>query len=302
MTIRPHTALHLLRRSLGGFRRRPFIYILSVVILAAAFLSFVATLTAALNLDALLDRWVGDAELTVYLEDGASPAEAERLARALSAVEGVARVEAVSPEQARERFAADLELRDDLFSGLPAGAFPASLEVHLSPELARDAEQRRALAARLGRVDRVGTVELYDDWFERLSALGLIGRLSAWGLGLLSLAVAMLVVAATVRSGVISRRREIEVLRFVGATDRYLRAPFLIEGVLEIAAAMGLALLGLQLLLGRVEAVAGQLLLPAAGGGALIRPGVAMLVALTLGGIGAGLLGARLTLRRFEEP
>ncbi|HUT77773.1 MAG TPA: permease-like cell division protein FtsX [Polyangia bacterium] len=300
MTIRPHAVLHLLGRSLGGFRRRPFIYLLSVITLAAAFLSFVATLTAALNLDALLDRWVGDAELTVYLEDGASPAETEGLASAVAAVEGVARVEAVTPEQARERFAADLGIGGELVPGLPAGAFPASLEVHLSPGLARDAEQRRALAARLGRVDRVGDVELYDDWFERLSALGLIGRLSAWGLGLLALVVAVLVVAATVRSGVASRRREIEVLRFVGATDRYVRAPFLIEGVLEIVAAMGLALLGLHLLLGRVETVAGQIL-PLVGGSALIRPGAAMLFALALGGIGAGLLGARLTLRRFEE-
>jgi cell division transport system permease protein len=278
MTIRPHSAWHLLLRSLGGFRRRPLIYALSVLTLAAAFLSFVATFTAAQNLDALLERWMGDAELTVYL----------------------ARVETMTPEQARERFAADLGISDNLALDLPAGAFPSTLEVHLSPGPAGDAGQRRALAARLERVERVGDVEIYDDWFERLSALGLIGHASAWGLGLLALVVAVLVVAATVRSGVVARRREIEVLRFVGATDGYVRAPFLIEGVLEVALALGLALAVLHVLLGRIEAVAGSLL-PLVGGGALVRPGATALLALCLGGVAAGLVGARLTLRRLEE-
>ncbi len=300
MTIRPHSAWHLLLRSLGGFRRRPLIYALSVLTLAAAFLSFVATFTAAQNLDALLERWMGDAELTVYLEDGASPGDVERLAAAVAAVDGVARVETMTPEQARERFAADLGISDNLALDLPAGAFPSTLEVHLSPGPAGDAGQRRALAARLERVERVGDVEIYDDWFERLSALGLIGHASAWGLGLLALVVAVLVVAATVRSGVVARRREIEVLRFVGATDGYVRAPFLIEGVLEVALALGLALAVLHVLLGRIEAVAGSLL-PLVGGGALVRPGATALLALCLGGVAAGLVGARLTLRRLEE-
>jgi cell division transport system permease protein len=300
MTTTLHGAWHLLRRSLSGFGRRPLVYALSVLTLAAAFLSFAATLTAALNLEALLERWAGDAELTVYLEDGARPEDAARLAAALSGVEGVARVETVSPEQARDRFAGDLGTRGELVADLPAAAFPASLEVHLTAALARDPEQRRALAARLARVERVGEVEVYDDWFERLSALGLLGRLSSFGLGLLALVVAVLVVAATVRTGVASRRREIEVLRFVGATDRWVRAPFLIEGALEVAAALGLALIGLRLLLSRLESAVGELL-PLLGGGELVRPDAAALAALALGGICAGLLGARLTLRRFEE-
>jgi len=300
MTNRLYGAWYLLRRSLGGFRRRPLIRALSVATLAAAFLSFAATLTAALNVDALLHRWIGDAELTVYLEDGAGPAEAERLSVALAAVAGVARIETVTPEQARERFAADLGSHGELARDLPAGAFPASLEVHLADELARSPARRRDLAARIARVERVGEVEVYDEWFERLSALGLIGRLSAWGLGLLALVVAVLVVGATVRAGVVSRRREIEVLRFVGATDRYVRTPFMIEGVLEIAAALALALLALHVLLSRVESVAGDIL-PLIGGGSLLRPGITLLSAMICGGIAAGLTGARLTLRRIGE-
>jgi cell division transport system permease protein len=273
---------------------------LSVLTLTAAFLSFAATLTAAKNVDSVVSRWIGSAELTVYLRQSVGARELERLAEAVTAIDGVGRVEAVDQRSARERFAAGLGAYEDLARGLPETAFPASLEVHLAPGLARDQQARHELAGRLGQVEMVEEVAVYDDWFERLSALSLIGRLAAWGLGLLAALVAMLVVAAAIRAGVGARRQEIEVLRFVGATDRYLRLPFLIEGLLEAAVAMGLALLVLQIVVGRVEQLTGDVL-PLLGAGGIVRLGGMTLVALLLGGALAGLVGARLSLRRLGE-
>jgi cell division transport system permease protein len=285
---------------LDGVRRRPWLHLLSVITLAAAFTSFAATFTAALNLDSLVARWVGAAELTVYLREDATAEDLERLAEAVASTEGVAGVERVTPAAARESFAEGLGAQGELARGLPEAAFPSSLEVQLTDRLSRDQRGRNDLAARLAEVEMVADVEAYDGWFERLSAVSLVGRLSAWGLGLVALVVAMLVVAAVVRAGVGSRRREIEVLRFVGATDRYVRLPFLLEGALEAALAMGVALIVLQLGIGWFEELAAEVL-PLLGADSIVRPGGVTLVALVLGGAAAGVAGSRLSLRRLEE-
>ncbi len=295
-----HRAIHVLKRAFGGMRRRPWLHALSVLTLTAAFLSFAATLTAAFNLDDLLSRWVGTAELTVYLKEGAGPAELTKLASAVESIDGVARVETVTAAQARDGFASELGVFGEMAASVSETAFPSSIDIHLDQALARDQAARRGLAERLQNVELVGQVEVYDDWFERLSAVSMVGRLSAWGLGLLALVVALLVVAATVRAGVTARRKEIEVLRFVGATDRYVRLPFLIQGAFEAVIAMGVALVVLHFLMNQVDSLAGDLL-PLVGGGALGRLSPQNLWILLLGGLTAGLIGARMSLGRLEE-
>lgn len=286
---------YIFRRAGMGFLRRPALYIVSVLTLASAFLSFSATVTAAANLDYLLGKWLGAAEITVYLSNEAGQEKLTRLASAVSEITGVAGVEARTNREAREYLAKGLGDQGDMARTLPAQAFPASLDISLSEDAARDQELRHELAERLSRLEMVSSVETYDAWFERLSALTLVGRLAAWGLGLVALAVAILVVAAVVRAGVASRAREIEVLRLVGATERYVRAPFLLEGMLQAVAAMGLALVALEILTGYVENLAGEVLPLLLGDGVLVHlPAFACLVLLLASAV-AGFVGARLS-------
>ena len=295
-----HRALHVVRRAFSGMRRRPWMHALSVVTLAASFLSFAATLTAARNIDALLSRWLGGAELTAYIRDGVAPEEVARLATAISAIDGVLAAEVVDPNEARDRFANDLGAFGDMATALPATAFPTAVDVSLRGALAHSPSARRALATRLAAVQMVEEVELYDDWFDRLAAVSLVGRLASFGLGALALIVAVLVVAAAVRTSVSARRREIEVMRFIGATDGYVRLPFLIEGAIESALAMGLALVVLTALMGQLDGALADVL-PLVGGGGLVRLSGAATSALLVGGLAAGTVGAALTLRRIEE-
>jgi len=295
-----HRALHIVRRAFSGMRRRPWMHALSVMTLAASFLSFAATLTVARNVDSLLTHWLGGAELTLYIRDGAAPEETARLASAISEIDGVRAADVVEPREARDRFAKDMGALGEMAAALPATAFPTAVDISLHGSLAHSPPARRALAARLGAVQIVEEVELYDDWFDRLAAASLVGRLAAFGLGALALIVAILVVAAAVRTSVGARRREIEVMRFIGATDGYVRLPFLIEGAVEAALAMGIALVALNALMGQLDGALADVL-PLVGGGGLARLGLASTVALLVGGLAAGTAGAALTLRRIEE-
>jgi len=291
-----HRFYHLLLRAVNGISRRPWLHLLSLFTLAAAFLSFIATLNAAINLDHFLARWVGSAELTVYLGESASKTDLNRLAAAISETQGVARVTPTTPKEARARFVSDLGSFGDMARALPNAAFPSSIDVHLNRAFSRNIEARRALAKRISQVEMVKEVELYDDWFERLSALTLVGRIASFGLGLIALIVAILVVTAVIRIGVNARSKEIEMLGLVGATDRYVHAPFLIEGIIETVMAMLIALLSLHFLTNSAQKLAGDLM-PLIGADTLLRLSPTTIFLLLVGSALVGLGGARISLK-----
>ena len=273
---------------------------LSLLTLAVTFLSFAATLQAAGNLDRLLARWIGTAPITVYLKEGTTRDEAERLARAIEEIPEVEGAAPVMPEAARDQFAEEMGAYGDMAASLPASAFPASIDVHLKRAALNDDQQREQLSARLGGVSAVDEVELYDDWFEKLFALSTIARGATWGLGVMALVVAILVIAAVVRTGVSARAREIEVLGLVGATRRYIRFPFQLEGAMETALAMMLALLALHLLSGYVETTLGEVM-PLIGLAELSGLGVKTTLCLVAGSALAGVTGSRLSLKHAVD-
>jgi cell division transport system permease protein len=124
--------------------------------------------------------------------------------------------------------------------GLSRNPLPATVEV--SP---RGGSDLRGLAGRVSQVAGVAEVDYGREWVDRLEALGNALR----GFGTASLALvafaALLVVANTIRLAVYARRDEIEIMKLVGATDRYVRAPFLLEGALQGLCGAALAVSGL---------------------------------------------------------
>jgi cell division transport system permease protein len=189
------------------------------------------------NIEELRARWTHTGRASVYLQPNADTAEVDAIADALSRTRGVVRVDRVSSEAAREEL---LHSGDEILAGLPPEAFPASLEVRVEdPErtgaLSRMAEQLRILP-------RVEAVETYEAWGDRLQAM-LGSALAAAGvLALVVLVTVVTVVGSTIRLSLQRRRIEVQVLKVVGATDDYVRRPFVIEGAAQGALGATLAL------------------------------------------------------------
>ena len=287
---------HLFRRAVGGVRRRPWLHTLSLCTLFATFLSFVLTLSLAQNLDRLLSRWIGGAELTVYVKEGVPDADVDRLEAALAQTPGAERVERISADRAKAIFAEEMGGLGDMVRALPDGAFPVSLEVHLNPRFAQTPSMRKGLEERLATLSMVEDVDAYDDWFSKMTALSTAGRAASWGLGLSALIVAVLVISAVVRTGVSARTREIEVLGLVGATERYIRFPFLLEGAAEAAIAMALALISAELLLSKAQIALGAVV-PVIGLSGIEGLSADFVPLLIGGSAAAGWLGSRLSLK-----
>lgn len=206
-----------------------------VLVLVGVFLLLV------LNMEELLAEFGDELRITAYLEVDLSPDARRDLAIRVAALPGVAEVNRVSPEQALERFRSSVGSGVRLLEGLEENPLPASLEIVLSPDRRSvgGLAATSALIEDLAGIDDLGSGR---DWVEGyLRAISMV-RTIGMGLGLILALATLLIIASTIRLGMISRSDELEILSLVGASRGFIRTPFLLEGLLQGGAGGAIAL------------------------------------------------------------
>ena len=244
------------RRARRGMLREWRLHALSVFSLAVAFVCLGAALLVVTNLRALEERWAHAGRASIYLRDTAKAEDVESMKTALTAVPGVTAVRYVSAAQARTEFGKVENGTKNELASLPVEAFPASLEIEVRPDLTN--AEIGDMVQKLRQLPAVEDVETYQAWTERLSRLVRGGVAAAALLAIVVFASVLAVVGSTIRLALQRRKTEVEVLKLVGATDRFVKGPFLVEGMSQgaMGAIGALALLGGLFLLvrGRLDA------------------------------------------------
>ena len=200
-------------------------------LMTAAVIGIALSLPAALqvlvnNARAVSGSWEGAARISLYLKTSVSDADAHALADTARKMDGVADVELISADQALAEFKR-LSGFGDAADVLDKNPLPAVIVIHpsdTSPDVAT------ALQHQLAANPAVDQVRLDLQWLKRLNAiLDIVRRVTDILAGLLALAV-ILVVGNTIRLEIGGRRTEIEVSKLLGATDSFIRRPFLYHG------------------------------------------------------------------------
>jgi cell division transport system permease protein len=232
------------RRARRGMLREWRLHALSVFSLAVAFVCLGAALLVLTNLRAVEERWSHAGRASIYLKENASQTDIDAFKTALAAVPGVSQVRYVSSGQARTEFGQEEIAKAADLAALPVEAFPASLEIDVRPDMpAADLED---MVAKIRQLPAVDDVETYQSWTERLARLVRGGVAAAALLALVVFASVLAVIGSTMRLALQRRKTEVEVLRLVGATDAFVKGPFLIEGSAQgaLGAFCALTLLG----------------------------------------------------------
>lgn len=289
MAFRP---LYFTRRALEAMARGPYVALVgTATIFVAVFATglFAAALGGA---ERLLAVWAGEVQISVYLAPGADLA-ALRAAVAAAAPGRTVRV--VPAAEALRGLAADLGDDAKVLEGVGPGALPDAVEV-AAPGISLAGA--RALAARLRALPGAADVDYGNAWLESLERFIQRARTASLVLFVaLALATAILV-SNTLRLAVFARRDEIEIMKLVGATDGFVAAPFLIEGLAQ-------GLLGAGLATGALLAVHAAVV-PRLRAAVRIADALtlrdtlppALLLALLAGGALVGLLGSALSVAR----
>jgi len=217
---------------------------IAVAMIAMSLMIVGAFLLVAENLERAVASAQGRSRVSVFLDPGASQETIDAVGAILAANQHLAARRFVSKDEALARFRTYFPNLSGIAGQLDENPFPASFECDVAPDVVQSpAFQREAAAVRA--LPGVEQVQFDWEWVERLKRL--INIVNIAGIvagGLLAIAAAF-TIANVIRLTMMLYREEIEIMRLVGATERIIRGPFLIEGVLQglLGAAAAIAVL-----------------------------------------------------------
>lgn len=217
------------REAFRAFERAPMLSALSVTTIAFSLFAFGLFGLVALNLRNALQQVEDRVEVRGFVAAGTPPEATAAAVDDVALFPEVGAVRLVTESQALERARRELNEFTDVFE---EGLLPASIEVRLKPGF-RDPETVRRVAKRLENYDFIDDVRFGEEWVENLYRLRNIATGAGIALGITFALVAVIIIGSTIRMAVLARSREIAIMRLVGATDGFIRAPFLIEGVIK---------------------------------------------------------------------
>ena len=225
--------MNLVLRETGlAFRRAPLLSALSITTIAFSLFVFGLFGLVAVNIERAIGSVAERVEVVAYLKRG-TPIEALTLAQAdIEAFPEVESVEHVTEEEALARARRDLTEFQDIFQDLEVNPLPSSFDVRLKPPF-RDAAHVTDVAQRLQAFAFVDDVRYGRDWVEKLDRLRDIAGAVGSAVGAAFALVAIIIIGTTIRMAVLQRAREIAIMRLVGATDSFIRLPFLLEGMVK---------------------------------------------------------------------
>lgn len=217
------------REVLLAFRRSPALALLSITTIAFSLFAFGLFGLVAINIQTALRTIEDRVEIRAFLIDNPPQEQVNDLLAAVRRVPQVADAGFVSPDSALERARSELAEFRDVLEG---AVLPGSVELRLKPGM-RDPATMSDITRRLQTYPVVEEVRYGREWIEKLYRVRTVAGVAGTGLGLVFALVAVIIIGATIRMAILARTREIEVMRLVGATNAYVRLPYLIDGTLK---------------------------------------------------------------------
>lgn len=243
------------RETASGLRRNGIVAFAAMSTAFIALFLFGLAMLIGRQLSLVIDAYTRNVEVAIYLTDPVKPDVVANLQDTLLELPAVAEVEYENKQAAYERFKDLYRNQPTIVENTDPDAIPASLRVKLS-----DTAQYDQVAAAMGCAPNLETGQVectqpgvrevrdYSDLLDRLSTINRVLSRGILFIAILMLASAVALVANTLRMGMFARRREIGIMRLVGATNWRIRTPFLIEGLVETLIGGGLAIVFLFLM------------------------------------------------------
>lgn len=184
------------------------------------------------NLESAAENWSERVQVTVYFDKELTTQDQSAFRAKISALSGVSRVGYVTRDEALKRFKSRLRGQETLLEGVRPEVLPTSFEIALKRSH-RDTTSVENFVTELKRIPGITEVQYGEEWVRRFNSfLNFMRLLGALLGGFLVIAV-IFIVSNTIKLTIYSRRDELEVMALVGATRFFIKAPFLLEGLIQ---------------------------------------------------------------------
>jgi cell division transport system permease protein len=238
-------AVYLVQEAFRTIQRHKGVTVISVVIMSLSLLMLAVFLLATDNVLKIIGHAEQEMEVYAYLEDHVDDDGVLSLHRQLLSMDEVASVVFVSREEALSEFRNELPEEDaELLDALETNPLPNSFWITLKREY-RDRASLAYFAGQVTQIPGVEEVRYGKDFVEKFASIIRGIYYVDIVVGFIVILSAIFIISNAVRLTVIGRKKNIEILKLVGATNRFITMPFIIEGALQggVAAVFSLALL-----------------------------------------------------------
>ena len=208
------------------------VHLIGIGTMSIAFLIFYAFILIFVNINHWTEKQGKTLTMSIYFKEEPDSAEIENIKKELFLFPGVTIKQFVSKDDAMKSLRRKLGEKAGLLDGFKQNPLPASLEITLSRDKDGDSLPYQ-LKTRLEEITVVDEVHYTQEWIKRfqviMEAIKIVGMIFG---GLLFLA-ALFIITNTIKLTIYSRKEEIEILKLVGATNRFVKIPFMIEGSIQ---------------------------------------------------------------------
>ena len=205
---------------------------ISIGTISSSLLLFGSFVLLFLNLNNWMMEWGQSLSMSVYLKDGIDQKAKARVESLLRNLPGAELKDYISKEKAMVDLMKGLGTHSGLLDGLKKNPLPASFEIVFKDVNIRQLNPRK-MKEEIEKIEGVDEVQYSEEWLERFEGLIYVLKVAGFIIGgFLCLAV-LFITTNTIKLTIYSRRDEIEILKLVGATDWFVKIPFLIEGAIQ---------------------------------------------------------------------
>ena len=227
MDMKLQTSEYFIQEVFRSLRRNNWMSFASIGTVAVSLFVLGVFLLLVLNMNRMASALESQVQISVYLEDGLSADDRQDIASDIEALQGIESIRYISKDEAKARLEDRLGDQKYLLDALgDKNPLPDSFEVVVkSPDLVETA------AKAIDRMDGVQEAKYGQDVIEHLFAITRLIRIFGLVLMVLLAGATLFIISNTIRLTVFARRKEIAIMKYVGATDWFIRWPFLLEGM-----------------------------------------------------------------------
>ena len=232
------------QRAIKDILDNPFLNAITIITIALSILIVSAFGLFLLNAQDMFDAWKKGLRIMVYLSPETTADQRLDTRERLRSIAGIKRINYISRGEALNLLKMRMPRQASLFDNLSTNPLPDAFEITLVSE-SNSPEKIEFLAQRIEGLPSVSEVEYGQQWIERFANFFNLFKLAGYGMGTIFFMATVFISANTIRLVLYARREEIEIMRLVGATDKFIRFPYYLEGMIQglCGSLIGLAIL-----------------------------------------------------------
>lgn len=236
------------KRAIKNIKENGFISCLTIVTISLLVLMVSTFILFIDNAGRVMDSWKTGIRIMVYLKPDLSDSAIDMLKEKISDFQEVEEVWFIPREQALDLLKKQMGHQAPILDDLKVNPLPDAFEIAIGKGPGQHAltyDQIQILAANIRRFSQVEQVEYGQQWLERFSSIFDFFRMIGFAIGSVIVFAATFILANTIRLIVYARQDELQIMRLVGAYDRFIKTPFYLQSIIlgGLGAAIGLAVL-----------------------------------------------------------